>query len=64
MAYIDDILIYSAIYHSHVTHVKQVLTRLKENKLFIKREKFEFHVSTTSFLEYIIGQKKSVHGPK
>lgn len=46
MAYIDDILIYFPNYHSHVTHVKQVLTRLKDNKLFIKCEKFESNVST------------------
>ncbi|KAK7938999.1 hypothetical protein WMY93_002325 [Mugilogobius chulae] len=39
----------------HVVHVRQVLQRLLENKLFVKEEKCEFHVQSVSFLGYIIG---------
>lgn len=39
-----------------MSHVRQVFQRLKENKLFVKAEKCEFHVSTVSFLGFIIEQ--------
>lgn len=40
--------------HFHERHVRQVLKHLLENRLFGKAEKCEFHVSTVSFLGYII----------
>ncbi len=45
----------------HILHVRQVLQRLLENKLYVKAEKCEFHVSSVSFLGYIIegGQVKT-----
>lgn len=52
--YLDDILIFSRSYKEHVSHVRQVLQRLKENKLFVKAKKC--HVSTVSFLGFIIEQ--------
>lgn len=45
VAYIDDT--YSPDYESHVRHVKQVLTKLWENKLYIKVEKCEFNIQRT-----------------
>ncbi|KAI4874334.1 hypothetical protein NFI96_004585 [Prochilodus magdalenae] len=36
IAYIDDILIYSPDYSTHVQQVRQVLTRLLEHQLFVK----------------------------
>lgn len=53
--YLDDILIFSRSPQEHVLHVRKVLQRLLENKLFIKGEKCEFHVPSVSFLGYIIG---------
>ncbi|KAK7887257.1 hypothetical protein WMY93_026878 [Mugilogobius chulae] len=53
--YLDDILIFSSSPEEHVVHVRQVLQRLLENKLFVKEEKCEFHVQSVSFLGYIIG---------
>uniref|UniRef100_A0A3B3HIF1 Gypsy retrotransposon integrase-like protein 1 n=1 Tax=Oryzias latipes TaxID=8090 RepID=A0A3B3HIF1_ORYLA len=52
--YLDDILIYSSNQTQHEQHVRQVLTRLLENQLFVKTEKCEFHVATVQFLGYII----------
>jgi len=43
--YLDDILIFSRNIEEHVQHVRQVLQRLLENKLFVKEKKCEFHVS-------------------
>jgi len=44
--YLDDILIFSCNMEEHVLHVRQVLQRLLENKLFVKKEKCEFHVNS------------------
>ena len=52
--YLDDILILSHNLEDHHQHIRQVLQRLLENKLFVKVEKCEFHVSSVSFLGYII----------
>lgn len=52
--YIDDILIYSRTPAEHTQHVRQVLERLLQNRLFVKAEKCEFHASTVAFLGYII----------
>lgn len=51
--YLDDILIFSPDEESHVSHVHQVLSRLLENQLYVKAEKYEFHVSTVSFLGFV-----------
>lgn len=56
IAYIDDVLIYSLSYEQHVTHVCQVLAKLQENHLYVKGEKCEFNVLTTSSLGYIVSQ--------
>ena len=52
--YIDDILIFSRNQEEHCQHVRQVLQRLLENKLFVKAEKCEFSVTSVSFLGFII----------
>uniref|UniRef100_A0A8C7HG43 Gypsy retrotransposon integrase-like protein 1 n=1 Tax=Oncorhynchus kisutch TaxID=8019 RepID=A0A8C7HG43_ONCKI len=54
--YLDDILIFSKELSSHIQHVKQVLQRLLENRLFVKAEKCDFHAHTTSFLGYTISR--------
>ena len=54
--YLDDILIYSRSLQDHQDHVRTVLQRLLENKLFVKTEKCKFHATTTSFLGFIISQ--------
>lgn len=52
--YLDDILIFSSSLEEHTEHVRDVLQRLLENKLYVKAEKCDFHVSSTSFLGYVI----------
>ena len=54
--YLDDILIFSKSVEEHRIHVRQVLQRLLENRLYVKAEKCEFHVPSISFLGYIISQ--------
>ena len=54
--YFDDILIFSRTVEEYRNHVRQVLQRLLENRLYVKAEKCEFHVPSISFLGYIISQ--------
>ena len=52
--YLDDILIFSKDQKDHTVHVRRVLQRLLENRLFVKAEKCEFSVSSTTFLGDVI----------
>ena len=47
--YLDDILVFSKDLESHVQQVRRVLNLLWENKLFVKLEKCQFHVSKRFF---------------
>lgn len=55
--YIDDILIFSSSYYSHVNHVRMVLSHLRQHQLYAKAEKCEFHKDSITFLRYIITQQ-------
>ncbi len=52
--YLDDILIFSNSLQVHTLHVRQVLQRLLENRLFVKAEKCVFHASSVSFLGSVV----------
>ncbi|KAJ1581461.1 hypothetical protein NDA11_003779 [Ustilago hordei] len=54
VVYLDDFLIFSDTEEVHVKHVTEVLTRLRNNRLFAKLSKCEFHTKTVEFLGYII----------
>ncbi|KAI2647066.1 Transposon Tf2-6 polyprotein [Labeo rohita] len=54
IVYIDDILVFSNTYTDHVQHVRAVLQRLIQHKLYAKEEKCQFHQECVSFLGYII----------
>lgn len=42
IVYLDDIIIYSNTLEEHVQHLKKVFQVLRENELYINREKCEF----------------------
>ncbi|KAL2080706.1 hypothetical protein ACEWY4_024499 [Coilia grayii] len=52
--FLDDILIFSKSQSEHLIHVRAVLQRLLENRLFVKAEKCEFHRNTISFLGFVV----------
>ncbi|KAI2661149.1 Transposon Tf2-6 polyprotein [Labeo rohita] len=52
--YLDDILIFSQNERDHVQHVRRVLQRLLENRLYAKLEKCEFHAQSVPFLGFIL----------
>jgi hypothetical protein len=54
IVYLDDVLIFSDTLEEHVGHVKKVLSLLREYGLTCKLSKCEFHVSSVSFLGFII----------
>ena len=62
--YLDDILIFSSNLKEHKIHVRKVLHRLLENRLFVKAEKCEFLCSSTAFLGYIISSGNSSMDPE
>lgn len=54
VVYLDDILIFSLDEDSHVEHVRIVLDRLREYKLYAKRSKCTFHTTEVEFLGFIV----------
>ncbi|EGG14714.1 hypothetical protein DFA_10972 [Cavenderia fasciculata] len=52
--YIDDILIFSENENDHYEHIKQVLDRLRSNKLFANKAKSSFLVKEVEFLGHLI----------
>jgi Reverse transcriptase (RNA-dependent DNA polymerase) len=56
MVYIDDILIFSRTENDHFRHVKLILERLRQHKLFAKLSKCEFNRASLPFLGHVVGQ--------
>ena len=54
IVYIDDLLIFSASVDDHVSHVREVLRRLRDNRLYAKLSKCVFHSASVEFLGFII----------
>jgi len=53
--YLDDILIYSDNLENHKRHVKEVLKRLWDNRLYTSSAKCAFHQDKIEFLGFILG---------
>ncbi len=53
-AYIDDILIFFKILEKHEKHVRVMLKRLLQYKLYVNIKKSKFNVVKTAFLNFII----------
>ena len=52
--YLDDILIYSEDMSQHKKHIKEVLHRLRKNRLYAAPVKCEFHKESVEYLGFII----------
>jgi hypothetical protein len=52
--FIDDILVYSANEEEHEEHLRIVLTRLREHKLYAKFSKCEFWLKKVPFLGHVL----------
>jgi hypothetical protein len=56
MVFIDDILIYSRSEEEHKEHLRLVLQKLKEHRLYAKLSKCEFWLKQVSFLGDVISK--------
>jgi Reverse transcriptase (RNA-dependent DNA polymerase) len=54
VVFIDDILVYSGSYEEHYEHLRVVLQRLRDHKLYAKLSKCEFWLDRVSFLGHVI----------
>jgi hypothetical protein len=54
--FIDDILVYSKSEAEHEKHLKLVLQRLREHKLYAKLSKCEFWIDVVPFLGHVISK--------
>ena len=56
VVFIDDILIYSKNEADHVEHLRVVLSKLREHKLYAKFSKCEFWLMKVPFLGHILSE--------
>ena len=54
VVFIDDILVYSENEEDHVEHLRVVLTRLHEHKLYATFRKCEFWLREVPFLGHVL----------
>ena len=58
VVYLDDIVIYSPTLQDHVVHLEMVLDRLRQNQLYVKKEKREFAQTDIKFLGHLISKSE------
>ncbi|WVZ80839.1 hypothetical protein U9M48_028285 [Paspalum notatum var. saurae] len=63
VVFIDNILIYSKSEKEHEEHLRIVLTRLREYKLYAKFSKCAFWLKEVSFLGHILSEKRVAVDP-
>ena len=56
VVFIDDILIYSKNEEEHAEHLRIVLQRSREHKLYAKFNKYDFWLTEVQFLGHIISK--------
>ena len=54
--FIDDVLVYSKTPEEHEVHLRSVLEKLREQKLFAKRSKCSFWQREIGFLGHIVSE--------
>nr|GEZ51381.1 hypothetical protein [Tanacetum cinerariifolium] len=54
VVYFDDILIYSASFNEHVTHVRHILTLLRKDSFYAATKKCVFMTPKVLFLGYVV----------
>lgn len=64
LVFFDDILVYSKSLYEHVTHLREVLEILKNNKLTAKKSKCSFAQERVEYLGHIISGDGVATNPK
>ena len=57
VVYLDDILVYSKSKEEHEEHLRCVLNKLRENRLYAKFSKCEFWLPQVTYLGHVISAK-------
>ena len=57
IVFTDDILVYSKTEEDHVGHLRIVLQRLREEKLYAKFSKCEFCHTSVTFLGHVVSKE-------
>jgi hypothetical protein len=57
VVFIDDILVFSKNEEEHAEHLRLVLQKLREYKLYAKRSKCEFWLKEVSFLGHVVSNE-------
>jgi hypothetical protein len=57
MVFLDDILVYSPTLETHLQHLRLVLLKLRQHKLFMKSSKCSFAQNQLEYLGHIISDK-------
>ncbi|KAL0544778.1 hypothetical protein IC582_019903 [Cucumis melo] len=58
VVYFDDILVYSKGLNDHILHVKTILLKLREEKLYANFKKCSFFLEQVNFLGFIVGKDR------
>jgi len=56
VVHLDEIVIYSRSLEDHIAHLRKVFYKLRQHKLFVKKEKCEFAQTEILFLEHKISK--------
>lgn len=56
VVYLDDIVVYSSTLEEHLEHLRLVFEKLKENHLYVKKEKCLFAQRSIKFLGHVVEQ--------
>ena len=57
IVFIDDILVYSHTVEEHELHLKIVLEKLREKRLYAKFSKCEFWLQKVAFLGHVVSEE-------
>jgi hypothetical protein len=64
VVYLDDIVIYNRRIKDHVIHLSKVLRRLREQKLYVKKEKCKYVKSKIIFIDHLVKEVQMRMNPK
>ena len=56
LVYLDDIIVFSKTEDEHLDHLRKVLQKLRENKLYVNPEKCSFFSEEVSYLGHVVSR--------
>jgi hypothetical protein len=63
LVFLDDILVYSPTLEKHIDHLRLVLEKLREHKMYMKLSKCSFAQTSLEYLGHIISQEGVATNP-